>query len=42
MKAGYGGSEKENQIPTLQALRSLGNLADVCPTIYTVNSAAFA
>ena len=42
MEAGYGGSEKENQIPTLPALRTLGNLAHVCPTIYTVNSAAFA
>jgi hypothetical protein len=34
MEAGCGGSEKENQIPTLPALRTLGNLADVCDTIY--------
>lgn len=42
MEAGYGGSEKENQIPTLPALRTLGNLADVRPTLYAVNSAALA
>ena len=32
MEAGYGGSEKENQIPTLPALLSLVNLVDVRPT----------
>jgi hypothetical protein len=31
-----------DQIPTLPALRSLGNLADVRPTRYTENSAALA
>ena len=31
-----------DQIPTLPALRTLGNLADVRPTIYTVNPAALA
>lgn len=35
MEAGYGGSEKENQIPTLPALRTLGNMADVRQTIVT-------
>jgi hypothetical protein len=36
----HKGKTNTDQIPTLPALRSLGNLADVRPTRYTENSAA--